>query len=318
MVDLINALLGKPEGLSHQELLELPRVKANNVTNLRVVLKALKYWHPPGKSVPRRMIVKENDKWKINDPRITKEFIRWQELYLQREVVSIKDYVLRHLKDATTFIATNPDYTEEISAFGVINHIITCEITPHAFGVLKSKYGLEEGDIYRHARIPKTVFNFPNEALCEFVRGLADTIATIDVWLGLPRIQFSVINDNWQLPIDICAILQTRLKIPVFYIEWAGSYMDRGGRDHLVKVWVVNFDKQHFPPSLYYNKRKQEEFLEHLENAKRKLGKRRTPMFGFCPKGRRKRDYMDICTDKGCQQLPKSKKLLEFMIKGKD
>lgn len=318
MVDVVNTLLTTPKGLSYQELLDLPKVKANNVTNLRVVLNSLKHWHPPGKSVPRKMLVKENDKWKINYSKLAKEFIGWQELYLQREVVSITDYVLKHLKDATNFIATNPNYTEEISAFGVINHIITCEITPHAFAVLKLTYGLEEGDIYRHAGIPKAVFNYPTEAQYEFVRGLADTIATIDLWLDLPRIQFSVINDNWQLPIDICAILQTKLKIPVFYIEWAGSYMDRGGRDHLVKVWVVNFDTDRFPPPLYYNKRKQEEFLEHLETTKKKLGKKRTPMFGFCPKGRKNRNYMNTCIEQGCKQLPKSKKLQEFMKKDKN
>jgi len=316
MVDIVNTLLKNPNGLSYQELLDLPKVKAQNVVDLRVVLRGLKYWHHPGRMKPRGIIVKDSDKWKIKDQKLCKEFIQWQELYLQREVVSIKDFVLKHLKDATTFIATNPGYNEELSAFGVINHIIKCEITPHAFEVLKSRYGLEEGDIYRHARIPKSIFNSPVESLQEFVRGLADTIATIDLWLGLPRIQFSVINENWQLPVDICAILQTKLKIPVFYIEWAGSYMGRGGRDHLVKTWVVNFDEKHFQPPLYYNKRKQEEFLDHLANAKKKLGRKRSPMFGFCPVRRKNRNYMNTCIKQNCSQLPKSKKLLDFMIKG--
>jgi len=315
MVDIVNTLMANPKGLSYKELLQLPKVRVHNVVDLRGVIIRLKYWHPPGKSVPRRMLVKENKKWKVNYPKLCKEFLQWQDLYLQRETIGIKDYLLKHLKDTTTFLATSPDYTEEISAFGITNHIITCEITPHAFGALKSKYGLEEGDIYRHARIPNTVFNFATEALHEFIRGLADTIATIDLWLDLPRVQFSVINDNWKLPVEICAILQTKLKIPVFYIEWAGSYMDRGGRDHLVKVWVVNFDKQHFPPPLYYNKRKQEEFLEHLRYAKKRLGRKRTAMFGFCPTGRRKRNYMYTCLEQDCKQIPKSKKLLEFMEK---
>ena len=314
MVDIIKSLMGNPKGLSYKELLQLPKVRAHNVINLVGILVRLKYWHPPGKSVSRRMLVKENKKWKINYLKLCKEFLRWQNLYLQRETVGIKDYVLRHLKDATTFLATSPDYRAEISAFGITNHIIECEITPHAFNVLRKQYGLEEGDIYRHARIPKSVLKFPVEALFEFIRGLADTIATIDIW-HYPRIQFSIINDNWKLPVEICAILQTRLKIPVFYIEWAGSYMHRGGRDHLVKVWVVNFDKQYFPPPLYYNKRKQEEFLVHLENAEKRLGRKRTPMFGFCPFGRRKRDYMYTCLDQNCRQIPRSRKLLEFIGK---
>jgi hypothetical protein len=318
MVDLINTLMKKPNGLSYQELLQLPSVKANNVTNLREIVQRLKYWHPPGKSVERRMLVKEKDKWKVGYPKLCKEFLQWQGLYLQRETIAIKDFVLKHLKDTTGFLATSPNYREEISAFGIINHTIECEITPQAFGILKSKYGLEEGDVYRHARVPKAIFNSAPEALCEFIRGLADTIATIDLWLDLPRVQFSFINDNWKLPVEVCAILQTKLKIPVFYIEWAGSYMDRGGRDHLVKVWVVNFDRQHFPPPLYYNKRKQEEFIEHLEKAQKRLGRRKTPMFGFCPFGRRKREYMYTCMEQGCRQVPKSKRLLEFVDREKD
>lgn len=305
----------EPKGLSYKELLQLPKIRANNIQDVRGILVRLKYWHPPGKLVERRMLTKENEKWKINLPKLCKEFLQWQDLYLQRETIGIKDFLLRHLKDTATFLATSPDYTEEISAFGITNHIIQCEITPQAFEFLKATYDLEEGDIYRHARIPKAVFNFAPEALYEFVRGLADTIATIDLWLDMPRVQFSVINDNWKLPIEICALLQTKLKIPVFYIEWAGSYMNRGGRDHLVKTWVVNFDEQHFPAPLYYNKRKQEEFLVHLKNEKseERLGRTRTPMFGFCPYGRRKKDYMYTCLEQGCQQIPKSRKLLEFV-----
>jgi len=312
MVDIIKLLIKSPKGLSYREMLDLPIVRAHNVVDLRGIVARLKRWHPPGKSVARPMLIKDREKWRINFPKLANEFLKWQDKYLQRETIGIKDYVLKHLKDTTTFLATSPDYTEEISVFGIINHIIQCEITPHAFGILKSKYGLEEGDIYRHAQIPKTIFNFPIEALQEFIRGLADTIATIDLWLGLPRVQFSVINDNWRLPIDICALLQTGLKIPVFYIEWAGRYMDRGGRDHLVKTWVVNFDKSIFPPPLYYNKRKQEEFLEHLEIANKKLGRKRSSMFGFCPIGRRKIDYMDTCREQGCTQISQSRKLIEF------
>jgi len=312
MVDIIEYLMKKPKGLSYKEILNLPKARAHNVVDLRGVVRRLRNWHPPGKVVAKPMLIKDAEKWKINYPKLAHEFLKWQDVYLQRETIGIKDYVLKHLKDTTTFLATSPDYTEEISAFGIINHIIRCEITPHAFGILKSKYGLEEGDIYRHAQIPEAIFKLPHEALQEFFRGLADTIATIDLWLGLPRVQFSVINDNWRLPIDICALLQTRLKIPVFYIEWAGSYMDRGSRDHLVKTWVVNFDKSFFPPPLYYNKRKQEEFLEHLEAAKKKVGRKRSSMFGFCPFGRRKIDYMYTCREQGCTQISKFRKLTEF------
>ena len=312
-VEIIKILLEKPNGLTSKEILEIPKIKVHNVTNVGLLLNRLKKWHPPRKFAKEPLLVREENKWKINDHELAKEFLRWQEIYLERETIGIKDYVLKHLRNTTTFLATSPTYYEEISEFGIVNHIITCEITQHTFNILKSRYGLEEGDIYRHARIPDTIFDFPKEALEEFVRGLADTIATIDVWL-IPRIQFSVINDNYGLPVDICKILQTRLKIPVYYIGWAGKYAKRGGRDHLVKVWVVHFDAPTFTQPLFRNKRKQEEFLYHLSLAKEKLKERgeKPKWLEPCPLHRRKRRYMKICIENGCKQLPKG--LAEFIV----
>lgn len=305
-VEIVKTLLKETEGLTSKEMLEIPKVKVHHVTNVGLMLNRLRKWHPPRRFAKSPMLVRDNDQWKVNDNELAKEFLRWQEIYLERETVGIKDYVLQHLRDATAFLATSPDYSEEISEFGIVNHIIKCEITPHTFNALKSRYGLEEGDIYRHARIPKAMFDFAKEAQQEFIRGLADTIATIDVWL-IPRLQFSVINDNYRLPVDICSILQTKLDIPVYYIGWAGKYAKRGGRDHLVKIWAVHFDEPRFKQPLFYNKRKQEEFLSHLLTAKEKIAekKKRPGWLDPCPLHRRKRGYMKTCAQHGCKQLPK-------------
>lgn len=303
-VEIVKTLLKEPQGLQPKELLEIPKVQVHRITNLGLMINRLREWHPPRRFAKRPMLVKEKERWKINDGKLAKEFLRWQEIYLDRETVGIKDYVLQHLREITTFLATSPDYSEEISEFGIVNHIIKCEVTPHTFDMLKSMYGLEEGDIYRHARIPKAIFDFPTEGLQEFIRGLADTIATIDVWL-IPRIQFSVINDNYGLPVDICYILQTKLGIPVYYIGWAGKYAKRGGRDHLVKVWIVHFDQPRFRPPLFHNARKQEELLYHLTLAKEKLEKKKPAWLEPCPSYRKKRGYMITCVEHGCKQLPK-------------
>jgi hypothetical protein len=310
-VEMIKVLQNEPKGLTANEILEIPKVKVHQVTNVGLLLNKLKRWHPPRKFVKKPLLKKEKDRWKINDLKLANEFLKWQQIYLERETVGIKDYVLKHLRETTTFLATSPDYSEEISEFGIVNHIIRCEITPHTFETLKSKYGLEEGDIYRYARIPKTIFDFPKEALEEFVRGLADTIATIDVW-HIPRVQFSIINDNYGLPVDLCNILQQRLKIPVYYIGWAGKYAKRGGRDHLVKVWTVHFDEPLFSRPLFYNNRKEEEFLYHLAVAKEKLTslKKKPTWLAPCPLYRKKRGYMKTCVQYGCKQLPKG--LIEF------
>lgn len=310
-VEIVKVLLKEPKGLISKQMLKIPKIKVHHVTNIGLLLNRLRKWHPPRRSVKKPLLRKEGNKWMINNYKLAEEFLKWEEIYLERETIGIKDYVLKHLRETTTFLATTPQYSEEISEFGIVNHIITCEITPHTFRILKSKYRLEEGDIYRYARIPKRIFSFPKEALEEFVRGLADTIATIDVWL-IPRIQFSVINDNYGLPVDICKLLQVHLKIPVYYIGWAGKYAKRGGRDHLVKVWIVHFNETKFSQPLYHNKRKQEEFLTHLAIAKKKLKKlkKKPKWLEPCPRYRKRRNYMKLCVKNGCKQLPKG--LLEF------
>jgi len=124
MVEIVGALLKQPRGLSYQDMLNLPTVKANKVSDIRGILMRLKNWHPPGKRVKTPMLTRKQGRWKISTQKLARSFLDWEEIYLQRERVGIKDFVLKHLKETTTFLATSPDYHEEISAFGVVNHII--------------------------------------------------------------------------------------------------------------------------------------------------------------------------------------------------
>ncbi|MEM4300403.1 MAG: hypothetical protein QXX19_03435 [Candidatus Caldarchaeum sp.] len=302
MVEMVKALERESKGMTTEQLLNLPIIQANNVRNIGLLLNRLKSWHPPRKTASSPLLIKVRNKWKLNDSSLAKEFYRWQTLYLEREKAGM-EFVLRHLQETATFLATDPSYEESVSAFGVLNHIIRCNITEKTFLDLKSLYNLEEGDIYRHCRLPKSLFRLSKQAQYDFVRGLADTIATIDVWL-IPRVQFSVINSNYGFAVDICTLLQTKLQVPVYYIGWAGSYSKRGGRDHLVKVWITNFDRDKFEWPLFYNQRKHAEFLEHLEIGKKQLaevGRRHMPHWlNFCPFDRKKTGYMYTCMKNGC------------------
>jgi len=279
-------------------------------------------WHPPRRKASAPLLTKEGDRWRINHAALAREFLKWQNLYRERETIGIREYILKHLKTTATFLATNPVYEDEVASFGTINHKITCEITGYAFEALREKYGIEEGDLYRHMRIPEAVFSYDVEALREFVRGMADTTATIDEWL-LPRVQFSIVNNNTGLPVDLCAVLQVRLRVPVYYIGWAGSgvggtYERRGGRDHLVKVWVPHLGPDSFTQPLFRNKRKQEEFLSYLREAKAALKKRlgakqRVPNWMLpCPLKREKVDYIHVCLEHGCKQVKRGKTLDDF------
>lgn len=305
MVELVKALEKNEKGMTARQLLALPKIQASNVRNIGLLLNRLKNWHPPRRTVTSPLLVKRRNKWMLHNKKLVKEFYSWQDLYRERENSGIK-FVLKHLQETATFLATNPIYEENISAFGILNHMIRCNITEKTFSDLRSAYGLEEGDIYRHGRLPKSIFRLSRKSQYEFIRGLADTIATIDVWL-IPRVQFSIINDNYDLAVDICTLLQTKLNIPVYYIGWAGLYAKRKGRDHLVKVWVTNLDKDKFEWPLFYNQRKQEEFIEHLEIGKRRLKSHKdTPKWlNFCPFDRKQINYMYTCMEYGCPRPSK-------------
>ena len=226
--------------------------------------------------------------------------------YRQYSRWGIGDFISDHFMEVASSLGCSPTYSEEVDGFNVTYCTVGCEISPDMFERLNTTYGIS-GDVYRHGRIPNTIFNYPAPLLCEFVRGVADTVATFDEWTGRHRVQLSCIHDNWHLPVDICNLLQTRLNVPVFYIEWGGEYMGRGGRDHLVKVWVVNFGEPNFPRPLFYNATKQEEFLDYLETDSNALkGRRRPNSLQPCPIGRRSLRYMRTCVQCDCAQLPSS------------
>lgn len=226
--------------------------------------------------------------------------------YRQYSRWGIGDFISDHFMEVANLFDSSPGYSEQVDGFNVTYCTVVCEIGPEIFRELNTTYGISD-DVYRHAQIPNAILNYPRRILCEFVRGIADTVATFDEWHGRHRVQFSFIGDNWHLPVDFCRVLQTRLDIPVFYIEWGGQYMERGGRDHLVKVWVVNLGEPNFEQPLFYNTSKQSEFLGYLETDSRELEGRRIPnSLRPCPTGRRGVTYMRTCVRCGCDQLPSS------------
>lgn len=310
---VVRALEVGKGGLTYKELLGLPEVKTRGVMKLGLVLARLAQWHPPRVETRRSIISKRAGKWRIGDTGLTSEYLKWQKLYLQREN-SWKDFVISQIKSAASFMASNIDSRVRIDQFGHTTMVIECGVPDLTVKYLKENYGLDTGDIYKHWGIPQVIMKeYSKELTEEFTRGLADTIATIDRYISrLYRAQFSVINENRTLPVDICALLQEKLQIPVYYIGWAGTeykrkgkYGKRGGRDHLVKVWLTNF-KDRFEMPLFHNHQKQVEFLERLnesEETAKKTGISRS-LIGFCPSERRKiAAYMNICLRQGCLRM---------------
>jgi hypothetical protein len=311
---IVRELLDRSEGLSLERLYDIPSVKRENIKNLGLKLGKLKNWHPPRVAAESSLLEHKDNVWRINDIELAKEYLKWQEIYLERER-SWKDYVIKTLGNVSSFMASQINIFEKIDRFGHLNLIVECKIQPVVLHYLRNTYNIDIGDIYLHNSLSDstTIFESYDRLLKEhFVRGLADTIATIDRYISKDkpayRIQFSVINSNLRLPIDICLLLQKYLQIPVYYIGWAAlpnegknkTYAGRGTRDHLVKVWVVNFEHR-FNMPLFMNTAKQEEFLQTLDISRRCQISQ--DLLDFCPNRRRRTNYINICIRLGCRQV---------------
>lgn len=300
--------------MTAEQLCNIPAIKAREVRNLGPKLARLARWHPPRIKAETPLLKKEKGKWKTYDSELAESYLKWQEMYHKREN-AWKDYLINTvIRDFSSYMASQTHARMITDYFGHSTLVIECRIQPITMNHLRKEYALDVGDVYMHSTIPDTIFNRYDRELKEwFIRGLADTIATIDRYISkdkpVYRIQFSVINNNRRLPVDLCLLLQKHLEIPVYYIGWAKieelkgkKYERRGTRDHLVKVWVVNFkDRFNFP--LFLNKQKHAEFLNALEiSLKHKEAIQR--LLSFCPRGRKMRNYMKLCLKIGCKQIP--------------
>ncbi|MGD0405174.1 MAG: hypothetical protein ABSB10_00775 [Candidatus Bathyarchaeia archaeon] len=306
-VAIVSHLLSKNHDVDLPELQSLAQVRSAGIDgrSLGFILRTLSLWHPRNVMNTPKPIVKRKGLWGIKSKKMAKMFLEEQNLLHNRETDSLK-FVLQHLADSAKYISNSPvTQPAEPYKFGIMNHIVVCQITPMIFETLKAKYGLEEGEIHLHYPVPRAVFQFSKDAIAEFIRGIADTIADFDKAWGQDnawRVQFSILGPNEKLPIDICELLQSRLSVPIHYIDWAGG--KRGSRDHLLKVNIRAFEKIE---DLFYNQRKKLEFVEHLTDAKEGGIPDPTPCLGSTRKSSAK--FIKKCRSKGCWRLYKNKKL---------
>ncbi|MBI3872712.1 MAG: hypothetical protein HY304_06525 [candidate division Zixibacteria bacterium] len=99
---------------------------------------------------------------------------------------------------------------------------------------------LGEGFTPKKGRIPRAVFDAPAEIQRQFMRGFADCAGFVrpsNAYMGRwHRVYFQIANDNWILPIEVCALLQTKLKVPVQSIQW-GHPNIRTPHDPTTRSW---------------------------------------------------------------------------------
>lgn len=303
---IVITLQRNPNGLRYRELLGLSTIRARNLQSISWKLGELRRWNPPTRVIPGNLITKVRQRWRIGDTSKVALYLERQRLLLSREVNAIKDFLLVHLNRYLSTMAIDMSYSERDIVFGITDHMITCNITQRLFHRLRRLYGLNIGEVFRHTRIPTTIFHLARPEQEEFIRGLADIVASFDKWMGYDffRVQFSIL-DNRGLCIDLCRLLKNELKVPVHYIEWNEEYMDRGSRDILIKIFVTNF--LNFSMPLFYNPRKQQEFIDNLRSTVRQIERwgAQPSIFRSCPRNPNIwKKYMHICSREGCNQLP--------------
>ena len=101
-------------------------------------------------------------------------------------------------------------------------------------------------------QVPANVMNAPRSIQIEFLRGIADVggfIRDSNRFMdGRRRVYLEVNNHNWVLQIQLCAMLQQKLDVPVQMIQWGHpNTREPGGgsnwsREHQVKIFAEVFE----------------------------------------------------------------------------
>lgn len=125
-----------------------------------------------------------------------------------------------------------------------------------------------EASHYGSFQVPKVIQseNTPSEYVREYLRGFADVAGNVrpaNRYIdGRHRVRLDILNykENWQLPVQLCQLLQNRLEVPVQMITWGHPNMRRGFREHQLNIFVLPFLKIGF--TFRHKHRLLEEFVQ--------------------------------------------------------
>ncbi len=190
------------------------------------------------------------------------------------------------------------------------------------------RYHLGSRRSYKDFQIPAGVMNAPQEIQIEFMRGVADVggfIRDSNRYIdGRRRVYLEVHNRNWILSIQLCALLQQKLDVPVQLIQWGHPNMrePRGGshwaREHQVKIFTEAFEPVGF--TIEYKNKTLQKFARQdrrlrgglvpcnpNEDIRRVKAKKRHPDEKSTALPVRLRNhhfdaYWQICLELGCKQ----------------
>ncbi len=109
------------------------------------------------------------------------------------------------------------------------------------------------GDATTHSyfTLPHVFFrsDIPDDWKREFIRGYADVAGNVrhaNRYIdGRHRVRLDVLNysTNWEMPVQLCTLLQEQLGIPVQLITWGHPNMGRKFREHQINIFIEPFSK---------------------------------------------------------------------------
>ncbi|MBI4332695.1 MAG: hypothetical protein HY673_15605 [Chloroflexi bacterium] len=194
---------------------------------------------------------------------------------------------------------------------------------------------LEGRKSYREFQIPPNVLDAPADIQKDFMRGVVDGSGWIvpgtyyrSRTRGKRRVFIAIDNANWVLPVQLCAFLQQKLKVPVGEILWGHpnlrdphcrSPKTVSFREHQVRVFCESFEKVGFyldhknailaefaaedsardlPRSISFH------YLgkKHRKNLKHKHPQELSRKLPSVIRGKHYDYFWQICRDMGCQQ----------------
>jgi len=186
---------------------------------------------------------------------------------------------------------------------------------------------LEERTTYPSFRVPQVFFDgsLPREWKIEFVRGFADVAGNIrhaNRYVdGRHRVRLDVLNypTNWEVPIQLCALLQQQIGVPVQLITWGHPNMGRAFREHQLNIFAEPFlqigfsfrhkqkvleelaqkDRETFPNACY----RPCPAVRRIRRRKNKDDAEKDERLDVRLRGKHFDAYFQICRELGCQQL---------------
>ncbi|MEJ5251624.1 MAG: hypothetical protein WHX60_07050 [Armatimonadota bacterium] len=158
---------------------------------------------------------------------------------------------------------------------------------------------------YAHFQVPSVFFDpqIPKDWKIQFVRGYADVAGNIrhaNRYVdGRHRVRLDVLNSpaNWQLPVQLCTLLQEQIGVPVQLINWGHPNMGRAFREHQINIFAEAF----LP--IGFSFRHKQHLLEQFAQRDRQ----RFPNIGYnpCPGVRRvRREKPPADEEQDTQHLP--------------